>query len=83
MRSSWSLKEDCIVCEFYLNRVDTWQSSVDILMSILKDAGFGARERTAVIMRVQNYAYLHTGHGLSNASKQSRIVYKLATEGKL
>ena len=83
MRNSWSPKEDSIVCKFYLSHINTWKSHIDSLIVELKDAGFGSRDKSAVVMRIQNYAYLHTGHGLSNASNQSRIIYKAVSDGKM
>ena len=83
MRNSWSAKEDLIVCKFYLSHIDTWRSYIDNLMVELTDAGFGTRDKGAVIMRIQNYAYLHTGCGLSNASNQSCTIYKAVNDGKL
>ena len=83
MGNSWSLKEDLVVCKFYLSNTNTWKSRIDTLMVELIKAGFGSRDKSAVIMRVQNYAYLHTGCGLSNASNQSRTIYKLVVNGKM
>ncbi len=83
MRNSWSPKEDLIVCKFYLSHINTWRSYIDNLMVELTDAGFGARDKGAVIMRIQNYAYLHTGCGLSNASNQSQTIYKMVVDEKV
>ena len=83
MVNSWSLKEDLVVCKFYLSNTNTWKSRIDNLMVELKESGFGTRDKSAVVMRIQNYAYLHTGCGLSNASNQSRTIYKLVVNGKM
>lgn len=71
----WSHEEDYIVCSFYLSHIDNWNQHIDELIALLKQAGFGNRKRSAVIMRVHNYEYLHTGKGLSNYAKQSKAVY--------
>jgi hypothetical protein len=44
-------------------------------MALLRDNDFLSRDKGSVRMRVQNYESLHTGKGLSNASKQSRDIY--------
>lgn len=71
----WSHEEDYIVCSFYLSHLDNWKQHIDELMALLKQAGYGNRKRSSVIMRVHNYEYLHTGKGLSNYAKQSKAVY--------
>ena len=71
----WSLKEDEIVCAFYLSHTDNWRSNIDLLMGKLKEAGFVVRDENSAKMRVSNYAFLHTGIGLSNASVQSKNIY--------
>ncbi len=72
----WSHEEDYIVCSFYLSHPNNWKQHIDELMALLKQAGYGNRKRSSVIMRVHNYEYLHTGKGLSNYAQQSRSVYK-------
>ena len=76
----WSLKEDSIVCKFYLAHIDSWRDCLDSLMEQLKELGFGARDRGSVKMRIQNYAYLHTGSGLANVATQSKTVYRVFTQ---
>lgn len=76
----WSLKEDSIVCKFYLAHIDSWRDCLDSLMEQLKELGFGARDRGSVKMRIQNYAYLHTGCGLANVATQSKTVYRVFTQ---
>ena len=72
----WSYEEDYIVCSFYLSHLDNWKQHIDALMEQLKQAGYGNRKRSSVVMRVHNYEYLHTGNGLSNYARQSKAVYK-------
>lgn len=76
----WSLKEDSIVCKFYLAHIDSWRDSLDSLMEQLRELGFGARDKGSVRMRIQNYAHLHTGSGLANVAAQSKTVYKVFTQ---
>lgn len=76
----WSLKEDSIVCKFYLAHIDSWRDCLDSLMEQLRELGFGARDRGSVKMRIQNYAYLHTGSGLANVATQSKTVYRVFTQ---
>ena len=71
----WSHEEDYIVCSFYLSHPDNWKQHIDELMTLLKQAGYGDRKRSSVIMRVHNYEYLHTGKGLQNCAKQSKAVF--------
>ena len=71
----WSIKEDEIVCKFYMNHKNDWRINIGIVMDELKKAGFVNRDIASTKMRISNYAYLHTGVGLSNASKQSQKVY--------
>ena len=72
----WSIKEDEIVCKFYMNHLDDWRSNIDVVMNELKQSGFVNRDISSTMMRISNYAYLHTGVGLSNASKQTQSIYK-------
>ena len=72
----WSVKEDEIVCKFYLSHQNNWSANIDIVMDELRAAGFTFRDESSTRMRVANVAYLHTGVGLSNASKQTKAVYK-------
>ena len=71
----WSIKEDEIVCKFYLSHQSNWSANIDIVMGDLRAAGFTLRDESSTRMRIANVAYLHTGVGLSNASKQTRVVY--------
>ena len=71
----WSYEEDYIVCKFYLSHTDSWKNCMNELMSQLQSAGFGARGKGTVRMRIQNFVHLHTGGGLSNVANQSRTVY--------
>jgi hypothetical protein len=75
MAQPWSFEEDYIVCKFYLEHVQSWKENFEILMALLRDNDFLSRDKGSVRMRVQNYESLHTGKGLSNASKQSRDIY--------
>ena len=45
-------------------------------MNELKQSGFVNRDVSSIMMRISNHAYLHTGVGLSNASKQTQIYTK-------
>jgi len=65
----WSIKEDEIACKFYINHLDDWRSNIDVVMNELKQSGFVNGDVSSTMMRISNYAYLHTGVGLSNASK--------------
>lgn len=75
MAQPWSFEEDYLVCKFYLEHVQSWKDNFESLMATLRDNDFSNREKGSVRMRVQNYESLHTGKGLSNASKQSRDIY--------
>ena len=72
----WSIKEDEIVCRFYLNHLDDWRLNIDVVMNELKQSGFVNCDISSTMMHISNYAYLHTGVGLSNVSKQTQSVYK-------
>lgn len=74
---NWSFEEDFIVCNFYLSYVDCWQEHIDEVMTELKTAGFGSRDKNSVKMRIQNYRYLHIGKGLSNVAKQTKRIYNV------
>ena len=71
----WEVEEEEIIVKFYLNHVNDWHSHIDDLMKYLSEAGFQNRSRASAIMRVSNVSSLHTGVGLSNASKQTRQIY--------
>ncbi len=71
----WSFEEDYIVCKFYLAHVDSTSRHINNLMEELSLKGFGCRREASVKMRIQNYKFLHTGQGLSNATQQSRSIY--------
>jgi len=73
----WQVKEDEIVCVFYLKHQNDWQKNKNInhLMNLLHCAGYTTRDETSTRMRIDNFMYLHTGHGLSHPAKQSRDVY--------
>lgn len=77
---SWSFKEDYLVCQFYLNNVDSWKARLDELMMLLFEYGFKEREKGSVRMRIQNYESLHIGKGLSNVAQQSREIYSSITK---
>lgn len=84
MRMKWALEEDEIVCAFYLSHYCDWRTNISLLMKELSLAGYTNRDESSAKMRVSNYAYLHTGVGLSNASKQTQTVYeRLKKEKKL
>ncbi len=72
----WSIKEDGIVCKFYINHLDDWLSTIDVVMNELKQSGFVNRDVSSTMMRISNYSYLHTKVRLSNVSKQTRRIYK-------
>ena len=75
MAQPWTFEEDYIVCKFYLENAQTWKENFESLMALLRENDFFSRDKGSVRMRVQNYESLHTGKGLSNASKQSRDIY--------
>lgn len=72
----WSY-EDKIVCFFYLNHVANWKENFNQVMIELHSNGYPNRDESSTRMRISNYSYLHTGKGLSNASKQSEKIYNL------
>ncbi|MBQ8142006.1 MAG: hypothetical protein IJ194_02465 [Bacilli bacterium] len=76
----WDMREDEIVCKYYLLHIKDFRRNIDILMEELKKAGYSQRDISSTKMRLANYAYLHTGVGLSKASNQSRIVYQKMTK---
>lgn len=76
---TWTIKEDEIVCNFYLKYRNSWKSNIRVVMNELKSAGFSKRDPNSVKMRLSNYEYLDTGKGLSNAAKQSADVYNRMT----
>jgi len=71
----WEQQEEIIVINYYLNNVNNWRNNMDVLMKQLKDAGFVNRDINSVRMRISNISSLHTGIGLSHASKQTRELY--------
>lgn len=71
---NWSFTEDYIVGKFYLSHAETWRDHMDVLMDELLQNDY-RRDKGSVRMRVQNFASLHTGTGLSNATIQSKKVY--------
>ena len=75
MAQPWTFEEDYIVCKFYLEHTQSWKDNFESLMETLRNNDFLNRDKGSVRMRVQNYESLHTGKGLSNASKQSRDIY--------
>lgn len=77
----WEMNEEIIVIKYYLNNTNNWRENIDSLMKQLKDAGFVDRDINSVKMRISNVSSLHTGVGLSHASKQTRDLYeKLKTK---
>lgn len=72
---TWSYEEDEIVCRFYLKHPDNWKQCFNQVMDELHSYGYINRDEKSTKMRISNYSYLHTGKGLSKASKQSRAVY--------
>lgn len=73
----WAFEEDFIVCNFYLSHIDNWRNCNDEVMTELKNAGFVLRDKASVIMRIQNYQYLHIKKGLSNVAKQTKRIYNV------
>ena len=76
----WSIKEDEIVCAYYLKHCNDWQSHLDLLMDELKKAGFPNRDLNSTKMRISNYSSLYTGVGLNHPSRQSKEVYQRLTK---
>ena len=74
-RMRWEVKEDEIVCGFYLEHQNSWRHYIQDLMDELKTAGYINRDESSTRMRVSNYAYLHTGVGLSKTCRQEEKVY--------
>ena len=75
MAQPWTFEEDYIVCKFYLEYAQSWKENFESLIALLRENEFSNRDKGSIRMRVQNYESLHTGKGLSNASKQSRDIY--------
>jgi hypothetical protein len=71
----WSIKEEEIVCKFYLEHQNDWKQHIDIVMKELSNNGFKSRTEISVKMRISNISNLHTGIGLSHVSKQTRETY--------
>ena len=71
----WDYKEVVIVVKFYLKHVNDWRENIDLVMNELKSNGFANRDEPSTRMRISNIAYLHTGVGLSKASKKTKDVY--------
>lgn len=71
----WNIKEDEIVCAFYLKHQNDWRNNIHVVMDELKQNGFVDRDENSTRMRLANFAYIHTGKGLTHPSKQSRKVY--------
>ena len=69
----WEFEEDFIVCKFYLSHVDSWKQHIDEVLAELNIRGF-TRDKNKVQMRISNFEYLHTGHGLCHPAKQSRRI---------
>ena len=72
----WNIKEDEMVCLFYLQHITDFKKNINQLFLMFEKEGFGDRKKNAIMMRISNYQSLHTKKGLANASKQSRCVYK-------
>lgn len=81
---AWDVREDQIVCEFYLMNTTEWQANnkIDEVVQMLNNHGFFSHERNTVHIKMANYSYLHTGYGLSRASKQSVEVYNEIIKNK-
>lgn len=71
----WDIKEEEIIVKFYLSHQNNWRSHINVVMNELRNAGFTSRDEVSTTMRISNVASLHTGIGLSNASKQTKNVY--------
>ena len=71
----WEAQEETIVIKYYLQNVNNWRGNIGDLMEQLKDAGFVNRDVNSVKMRISNISSIHTGVGLSHASKQTRDLY--------
>ena len=41
--------------------LDDWRSNIDVVMNELKQSGFVNRDVSSTMIRISNYAYLHTG----------------------
>lgn len=72
---TWAFEEDFIVCNFYLSHQDDWRKCMSEVMAELQAAGFGFRDKGTVRMRIQNFSFLHTGHGLSKVTAQIKKIY--------
>ena len=75
----WEKDEETIVINYYLKNVNKWRENLDDLMKQLKEAGFINRDINSVKMRISNVSSIHTGVGLSHASKQTRELYERLT----
>ena len=72
--AAWTFEEDFLVCDFYLNHMNDWKECIDDLIGKLKERGFD-RDKGSIKMRIQNYQFLQTGKGLSNAAEQTKRIY--------
>ena len=62
--------------EFYFHFiVKNWKEHINSLINELSLDSFPNRDLNSTKMRISNIEYLHTGVGLSKASKQTRDVY--------
>ena len=76
----WESQEETIVIKYYLQNVNNWRDNIDDSMKQLKEAGFINRDINSVRMRISNISSIHTGVGLSHASKQTRDLYDKLTK---
>lgn len=81
----WTLEEDYLACEFYLNHIDDWskKETIEELYNIFVSKGFVNHGRKTIHMKLANCAYIHKGEGLEHASIQNIKVYNKLTGGNL
>lgn len=81
MAQRWLFEEDYIVCKYCLENRWAFSSDVEIelIKSLLEQAGFSSRSNVAIKQRARNYDYLIGGGDFSYVPKQVQTIYGILT----
>ena len=84
MAQRWSLEEDYIVCKYCVENRWAFSSDVeiDLIKSLLEEAGFSTRSNIAIKNRARNYDYLISNVDAPYATDQEREVLDIVYSGR-
>jgi hypothetical protein len=78
----WSIEEEIILCEIYLEKEDTFIETAEITLGRLNEAGYTGRTRKTVQAKLRDYCKIHNKKDTSHCAPKSIRVYEILTSRK-